>query len=312
MLYFYNYFSLKTITSSFTTFKIFNFPYFLTLICVIFSFFSSDFLQNIVSAVGILTFGILHGANDLKILSKKDLSSKNFIFLPLWIIYICIVSLGIFIFYFIPGIALLLFVIISCYHFGEQHWEARVRFKKLKPLFFTSYGILIFSLLFVFNIENVNKVILQITSIKIPQDIFILSFGLSFSTFLVFFIFNKCLWQNLLSELLLLIFLGLVFFNSSLLFGFGFYFVVWHSLPSLSSQIKFLYDKEVSKPYVKYFKEAFFYWVLAIIGLVGFYILKLVPQEQYLSIFFSFLAAITFPHVIVMGFMFYSTKSKSL
>ena len=44
-------------------------------------------------------------------------------------------------------------------------------------------------------------------------------------------------------------------------------------------------------------------------GLFGFYVLQVVPQEQYLSIFFSFLAGITFPHVIVMGLMFNSNKS---
>ena len=91
-----------------------------------------------------------------------------------------------------------------------------------------------------------------------------------------------------------------------LVLGFGFYFVVWHSLPSLSSQIKFLYQDETYNPYIKYLKQAFFYWILAIAGLFGFYVLRIVPQEQYLSIFFSFLAGITFPHVIVMGLMFNS------
>ena len=71
MLYFYNYFSLKTITCSFTTLNKLHFSHFFTIFCVIFSCFSSDFLQNLISSIGILTFGILHGANDLKILAKK-------------------------------------------------------------------------------------------------------------------------------------------------------------------------------------------------------------------------------------------------
>ena len=306
MLYFYNYFSLKTITCSFTTLNNLNFSHFITIFCVIFSCFSSDFIQNLISAIGILTFGILHGANDLKILAKKKLSSKNLIGLPLWVVYIGIVCLGLFIFYFIPATALLIFVSVSCYHFGEQHWERRIKSKKLKYLFFTTYGVLIFSLLFVFNIENVNKVIFQIASIQLPYRLFIFLFAISFTVFLSLFIIDKSLIKDLFIEIVLLFFLGIIFNTSTLLFGFGFYFVVWHSLPSLSSQIKFLYKNEIYNPYIKYLKQAFFYWILAIAGLFGFYVLKIVPQNQYLSIFFSFLAAITFPHVIVMGLMFKS------
>ena len=179
MLYFYKYFSLKTITSSFTTLNNLHFSHFFTLFCVIFSFFSSDFLQNLISAIGILTFGILHGANDLKILAKKNIYSNSFLALPLWLVYIGIVFLGLFVFYFIPAIALLIFVLVSCYHFGEQHLVKKTKLKKLKYLFFTSYGVIIFSLLFLFNIESVNKVIFQIASIQVPYHLF------------VFFTYNK-------------------------------------------------------------------------------------------------------------------------
>ena len=226
--------------------------------------------------------------------------------LPLWLVYIGIVFLGLFIFYFIPAIALLIFVIISCYHFGEQHLERKSKLKKLKYLFFTSYGVIIFSLLFIFNVESVNKVIFQIASIQVPYHIFVYLLIASFSVFLSFFFIDKSLVKNLFLEIALLFFLGIIFNSSTLLFGFGFYFVIWHSLPSLSSQIKFLYQDETCNPYIKYLKQAFFYWILAIAGLFGFYFLRIVPQEQYLSIFFSFLAGITFPHVIVMGLMFNS------
>ena len=309
MLYFYKYFSLKTITSSFTTLNNLHFSHFFTLFCIIFSFFSSDFLQNLISAIGILTFGILHGANDLKILAKKNIYSNSFLALPLWLVYIGIVFLGLFVFYFIPAIALLIFVLVSCYHFGEQHLVKKTKLKKLKYLFFTSYGVIIFSLLFIFNIESVNKVIFQIASIQVPYHLFVFSLITSSSVFLSFFIIDKSFVKNLFLEIALLFFLGIIFNTGTLLFGFGFYFVIWHSLPSLSSQIKFLYQDETYNPYIKYLKQAFFYWILAIAGLFGFYVLQIVPHEQYLSIFFSFLAGITFPHVIVMGLMFNSNKS---
>jgi hypothetical protein len=48
---------------------------------------------------------------------------------------------------------------------------------------------------------------------------------------------------------------------------------------------------------------------MALIGLALFYFYIDVHQEQYLSIFFSFLAAITFPHAVVMNLMFHSKDS---
>ena len=113
--------------------------------------------------------------------------------------------------------------------------------------------------------------------------------------------------KNLWIEFMIIVFLLIIFYQGSLLFGFGFYFIIWHSLPSLKSQIKFLYDGEVINPYIKYLKSGFIYWVFAIIGLVAFYFLGVLPKEQYVSVFFSFLAAITFPHVVVMGLMFKSS-----
>ena len=84
-------------------------------------------------------------------------------------------------------------------------------------------------------------------------------------------------------------------------------FIIWHSLPSLKSQIRFLYEGQVTNPFIKYLKSGFIYWMFAIIGLIGFYFLGVLPEEQYISVFFSFLAAITFPHVVVMGLMFKSS-----
>ena len=302
---------MKILTSSFTTPNKLFFPQIITLFCVIFSFFGSDYSQNLISAFGILTFGILHGANDLKILAKKSpkngFGSKALSFIA----YIGIVLLGIFIFYFIPALALFSFVVVSCYHFGEQQWQQRLGFKKQSSLFYFNYGALLFLTLFYFHQEEVSEVVFQITSFQLPAHIFfwglILFASLTLFTMLRTFSDLKCLLQ----EIFLLAVLVLLFYKGSLLFGFGIYFVLWHSLPSLNSQVKFLYAGEQSNPYKKYIQSAFLYWVLALIGLGGFYFFTSLPEQQFLAVFFSFLAAITFPHVVVMGWMFHSAESHS-
>jgi len=303
---------LKILTSSFTTPNKLFFSQLLTLFSVIFSFFGSDYSQNLISAIGILTFGILHGANDLKILSKKnpqkDISFKSLLFIA----YLGVVLLGILIFYFIPALALLSFVAVSSYHFGEQHWQQRLGFKKQSSLFYFIYGAFLFFTLFYFHQSEVNEVVFQISSFELPTHLFFWGLVVSSSSVLYIMLKTfsdlKCLFQ----EIFLILLFTLLFYKGSLLFGFGIYFVLWHSLPSLKSQVKFLYPGHNANPYKKYIQSAFLYWVLALIGLGGFYFFTSLPEQQFLAVFFSFLAAITFPHVVVMGWMFHSSKSHSL
>jgi len=68
----------------------------------------------------------------------------------------------------------------------------------------------------------------------------------------------------------------------------------------------YIYEHNIKNPIIQYIRSALVYWILALIGLALFYFYVDVSQEQYLSIFFSFLAAITFPHAVVMGLMFQS------
>ena len=258
-----------------------------------------------------MSFGILHGANDLKILSKKKLKNNSFLGLSFLAIYLGVVFFGIMIFYFIPGIALLTFVIVSCYHFGEQHWQDKLDYIKQPLLFYTFYGATVFLLLFSFHNSEVEDIIFEISSVRIPFRIFKILL-LSVGSVLLIFMFLKIKNFNFfLIEVILLVVLALLFWKGSLLFGFGLYFVLWHSIPSLNSQIKYLYGAKEHSPYKMYFKSAFLYWILALIIMVLSYFFGSLPKDQYLSIFFSFLAAITFPHVVVMGLMFHSHKHHS-
>ena len=200
---------------------------------------------------------------------------------------------------------------VSCYHFGEQHWNDKLDNINKPLLFYTFYGSTIFLMLFSFHISEVKNVIYEISSVNIPIQFFLFSLLIIGFISIIFMLYVIKNFKFFLIELMLLGTLAILFWKSSLLFGFGLYFVLWHSLPSLKSQIKYLYGPEEDSPYSKYLKSAFLYWILALIGLMTSYFYGSLPKDQYLSIFFSFLAAITFPHVIVMGIMFHSHKNDS-
>lgn len=300
---------MKTLTDSFTAPKYFLAFFGISLFSIIFSLFTPIWVQNLVAIVGILSFGILHGANDLKIIAKKTRQKEGATGFKFFVIYIGVVILGIVLFFFIPKIALLCFVLVSCYHFGEQHWSGR-SLDRLNPfVFYFSYGAIVFFSLFTFQYEQSAEIILQITGLTLAFQFFWIGLVVSFLAFLLCLILSKKNLTHYLLELGLLVVLAFLFSNASLLFGFGLYFVLWHSIPSLNSQLKYIYKASTRNSLLQYLKAAALYWILALAGMLLFYYFVRVPEDQYLSIFFSLLAAITFPHAVVMSLMFHSKDS---
>ena len=261
------------LTISFTKHKFLIIPQLITLTCIIFAVFCNDSSQNLIAFIGIFSFGILHGANDLKIIDKNFGKNQKKLKALFFVSYLMVVISGIGIFYWIPGIALISFVLVSCYHFGEQHLE---------------------------------RIVDQISGKALPLNFFIYSLLVTSIAIVIQALFHFKNSKLLMQEFFLLGLLALLFTSSNLLFSFGIYFVIWHSLPSLNSQIKFLYNDTVSDKtgYKKYIKASFLYWILALVSLGGVYFFADIPREQFLPLFFSFLAAITFPHAIVMERMF--------
>ena len=297
---------MKLLTLSFTKDKFLIIPQLLTLICIIFAVFFNDSSQNLISFLGIFSFGILHGANDLKIIDKNFGKSQKKLKGFFFISYVLVVILGIGIFYWIPGIALISFVLVSCYHFGEQHLERIVDLNKGKVFFYFTYGAIIFLMLFSIHYSETVKVIFQISGKVLPFTFFIYSLLITSLALIFQALVHFKNSKLLLQEFFLLGLFALLFTSSNLLFSFGIYFVIWHSLPSLNSQVKFLYNGTCSDKtgYKKYIKASFLYWILALGSLGGVYFFADISKEQFIPLFFSFLAAITFPHAIVMERMF--------
>ena len=272
-----------------------------TICCVILNYTVSETYVDILSGFGILTFGIVHGANDLLLINKTTNTTKS-IFTQFFI-YLTLVLLFFIFFYVIPSLALITFVILSSYHFGEHQWTLfeKTNNNIIKILYF-SYGLLIFSILFYFNFNEVSFIIKDITDQSFDLTFFkkLLIYS-SLTTLIISIMLFKHLKNQLLIQIFLLMFFLITVYFTDLLMSFAIYFVLWHSLPSILEQSKFLFGSSERTHLKIYLKKASLYWILSILGLtVTYYIFK-DSQSQLLSIFFSFLAAITFPHTFVIS-----------
>ena len=255
------------------------------------------------SGFWVLTLGILHGANDLEIISKSFKGKLNNLYFKSILIYISVVLLGAVLFFTLPALSLIFFVLFSSYHFGEQHWEDRLSFSIFHFAFYTLYGAFIFFLMFTLQYDSVVAVIEKISGYRLGFEFFQFTALLLGIILLITMLFEGSIRFHLIKEGLLLLLLSGIFYVGSLWFAFAFYFVVWHSFPSLSDQLKFLYGVMNFESFLKYFKHSMIYWLASLISLYLVYSYVDFEADYFMPMFFSFLAAITFPHTIVMGLM---------
>lgn len=293
--------------------KIANFSILSSFLALWLTSYMKNEIQIFVGFILIFSFGIVHGANDL-LLIKKINGDNSTTYWQILLRYVAVVLLAVLLFGFIPWLAMLLFIIVSGYHFGEQHWEKKIMYNDtaLTKLFHTTYGLFILLLLFQFHEKEVIATMYGITGIKFTFSSITILFkiiGIILAALFIYsFTISKVFQKNIARELLYLLVLAILFKVGNLIWAFAIYFIFWHSIPSLVEQIKFLYEKVSVANSKAYLKDAFIYWLISIVGIIVLYFL-LKDYKIFDSIFFSFLAAITFPHVVVIERMF-SIKNK--
>ncbi|MGB5271990.1 MAG: Brp/Blh family beta-carotene 15,15'-dioxygenase [Eudoraea sp.] len=246
-----------------------------TLIATFFSlwlavYFEHD-IENLLAYILILSFGMLHGANDIKLLQvEAKKKSKPYDFLRILAYYIFFVLSVAGLFYLLPSIALGLFILFSAYHFGEQHWISKISGNPLFLIFFyTAYGLVILFLLFAAHNTEVSDIIFDIIGIYINNGYYQIILGISFFVFVVLYLTKyKQSNTNIFLELFYLLVFFIIFNTASLLWAFAIFFILWHAIPSLGDQITYLYGDLSRKHFIKYVRSSLIYWLASVSTLV--------------------------------------------
>jgi beta-carotene 15,15'-dioxygenase len=265
-----------------------NFKIFITVFLLWFSIQFGKPIEDSIAFVLIISIGIIHGANDLLILSLKKMKNNRFV-INLFI-YLCIVSFCV--------------IFISSYHFGEEHLsEKMITNRYFESFYYIVYGLLIFSMLFYEALFEVNTIMLELTKTIFSEFFVKYTFIFSLISFLLMNTF--LLWKEkidakvFLKEGFSLGLLFLVFKTSSLILSFAIYFIFWHSIPSIINQILFI-SGDISKSSILFYvKKAFLFWLISIVALFVLY--QFIPEVTLLStIVFVILFSVTAPHIWVM------------
>jgi Brp/Blh family beta-carotene 15,15'-monooxygenase len=223
------------------------FAFFLFLIDSVFVLNNSTQISFLI--IVLILFGVPHGALDLYIdqhLHKSDSNQK--LFLLKYIANIIVYAL---VWYFFPVAALVIFILITAYHFGEMDWLGKTD-NAVQKMAYSMIGLLWILLLLSKNIIFALQIFIRMERsafnesqwTRLAHTIFpITLIGLAIVYVILFFFKNyffsknKYYYYSLLQQIILILFA----FYMPLWLCFAFYFGFWHSLLSFD-KIRITFD----------------------------------------------------------------------
>ncbi|MCX2485049.1 beta-carotene 15,15'-dioxygenase, Brp/Blh family [Pedobacter sp. MR2016-24] len=277
----------------------------------------SYLLQLILFAIGLIAVGIPHGGAD-RLIAMKTASrlNLNFSAQKFTLIYCGQILLFFFFFYCFPHLAILLFLLLSAYHFGETDMTG-INHSYAGKLIRLSYGLFILGLILLPNFSSVSKTLIHLNPAgpgaaciqwadQHPQLVLlgmVAAFGISWLGY--WLLYKKTVACNR-KEILRFLVLVLIVYQLPLLLSFTFYFIFWHSITTLKSMLGYLLEHQsFDKGMVV--REIIKNSLIVLFGICfAGYISSLFFRNDNLVLYAIIgLAALTGPHMHVMHSMYH-------
>ena len=273
-------------------------------------------LQLIFFGLGVILFGIPHGSLDHFIYHKERNEAMNMRSISKFLLfYLGFAVLYASLWLISVELSILLFIVISAYHFGEMDLKAlAIKTSLSSRILFSFYGLLFLVNYLLFQFPNVESILLgfpdfeqsQIERLRLlygyQEEVMIASLLIFIPILSIFLFQSKLLGLVQLETVLQLVVLMLIVFNLPILLGFGFYFNIWHAGLSMIEIKKFLGWQD--KSYWFIYRKS---WLTNGLSFLMIGLLFLVFKgnlERLLAIFFMSIAILTAPHMKVISVLF--------
>lgn len=257
--------------------------------------------------------GIPHGAIDNVLYQQKRPTSNTQFILG----YVAIVVANSVMWFTLPVVAYILFIVFSAYHFGQSQFSGLLpkEYMTTKMLNF-SWGITVLSGLIYTNLNELLALAMAHPEAQklavLHHEIFVSGLfwvSLMLTTGLIIYVlgYQHHKIENLFMEMIVLGVILVSFYVMPLLVGFTLYFVILHSYKVLREEYFFLKEARIVKGVPTFVKLLTPYSVIAIGGIMMLFVLIYL---QWLPIPYGYglliiISSITLPHVFVMD-QFYS------
>lgn len=273
-------------------------------------FIPDDDITNIISLAAILFFGVPHGAIDHKIhlkFSKKS-NVRKFI-----LIYVSVGLAFLLWWLLMPLKALLFFIILSAYHFGQELIEDIAETPKNSILnLIWGFIILVSPIVLKFNelLPTLNFIGSQ-PILPIPKDlqiITVLAIHLVGYVYLVYLLFKGVIHKVAFVRLILFsIYLLGSYLLLPFIVAFALYFVLFHSINAMRHQFFWMKDRSIDYTFIIFLKDLSPFTLLTIVGLAGLiYYLNPDDWSVFFTYFFVFISLLTLPHAMLFDELYVS------
>jgi len=214
-----------------------------------------------------------------------------------------------------PVLSLILFLLISAFHFGESQFEDIKITKVLKNTFFFFWGIALLATLIYYNINELANVTAyfddtlafeKVYDVKKVTALYYVTNIITIASMILMAVYKQIKIERLLSEFFLLFLIHITFFLFPFIIGFTLYFVVLHSLKVMQDEIEFFKKDNPKFSILDFLKLLAPYSILSIFFTTILLLLSYYTYIPYSIPFLSIviISVITLPHAIVMNIFY--------
>lgn len=264
--------------------------------------------------ISVFIVGIPHGAIDHIIASElfhnRNGLTGHLIFYSSYLLVMAVLGL---IWYLSPPAGMIIFLIISIYHFGQADMEDFISDKQSTLLWNILRGTFIIGLILFSNTEKTFPVIADATGIssEVFQSVLPPSGTLIISLLLIYFIASiYTVFQKRIKNPTIFfadgILLAILFLVTGPFIGFAIYFAVWHSSGHIHEMIQF-FDRR-NKPFGlrDFIMKSLPFTIISLLGLAGLYYIQLLfgSGQEFVTLMFILISVLTLPHMVVVNKMY--------
>ncbi len=254
-------------------------------------------IQLFIFALIILFVGIPHGGID-HLIHNPTITPRG---LARFILRYLLLMLGYgLMWWFLPLAALIAFLGMSAYHFGQSHFLEQGKLENKEGLLYLLKGAFFLFLILFGDWSMTQKILSSMISIDLSEE-----FRLGFLGFLLV---SSLIAQGFstqpfgLTDGLDYLILAPILYFSPLLIGFSVYFGFWHSLPSMLAEYAYLRNIPAFNSPLKFGKQLLPFSGISLVGIAAILVVGLeflAPNQLYL-LFFVLISLISLPHILYM------------
>jgi Brp/Blh family beta-carotene 15,15'-monooxygenase len=254
-------------------------------------------LQFAVFGLVLLLVGIPHGGID-HLIHNPNIQSPG---LVAFILRYLLLMLGYgLLWWFVPLAALIAFLGMSAYHFGQSHFLEQGKLENREGILYLLKGAFFLFLILFGDWSMTQEILSSMIFLDLSEEFRLGILGFLLVSSLIAQGFSAKSF-NLTDGLDYLI-LAPILYLSPLLISFSVYFGFWHSLPSMLAEYTYLSQNPAFNSPLKFGRQLLPFSGISLIGIAGilFLGLEFLETNQLYLLFFVLISLISLPHILYM------------